>query len=523
MRPHALPIGTELGGYVLHGVLGAGASGTVYRATDAEGIRVALKLLHPEVAAGAEARTRLRREVAAQRRIRSPLVARVVDAELDQAEAFVVTELVEGETLDAAIAKQGPWPSDQLADLGERLVVAIEAVHQAGVVHRDIKPSNVMLRPDGSPVLIDFGIAQGDTSARLTGTGLVAGTPGFVAPELLRGDDPTPGSDRFAVAATLLRAATGRAPFGGGPVDAVLARVLEGAPDTGGLDQPIQQAFRAALSPVEASRLGLDDLVEALRSGQFEEALPPTAHLPGPAAAPTSVAFGGPVGDATQPLSPDGRRELLEPLPASGLPVYAPSAAGATQPGVPDVAPSPGFRDAIGLPPVGPPKCRLLVACLWVAAAVIGAGWPIPTGAVVLVLLILARTVWEAHAAQAERLRRRGPKRSDAARTAVATPWYLLRGLVGSLLPAGLGIAVAVGGYWLIKFAADPDTTRLLWLAGGAVAVGAAIGWWGPSAQETRDGARLALAWLLPTRVARVLVGVAALVGGGIGAWLLIL
>ncbi|MDR1800027.1 MAG: serine/threonine protein kinase, partial [Bifidobacteriaceae bacterium] len=427
MRPHALPTGTELGGYVLHGVLGTGASGTVYRATDAEGLPVALKLLHPEVAAGTDARIRLRREVTAQRSIRSPFVAKVVDAELDQAEAFVVTEQISGRTLEAAVAQGGAWSTDQLAELGDYLLQAVDAVHAAGVLHRDIKPANVMLREDGTPVLIDFGIAQDDTSARLTGTGQVVGTPGFVAAELLRGQNPTPATDRFAAAATLLRAATGRAPFGGGPIDAVLARVLEGSPDTAGLPEPIQQAFRAALSPVEASRLLLDALIRALQSGVFHEDLPPTAAFGGPAmplqplppaageaGAALPDRFGhtaeghrvapgpAPPADATQPFDPEGHRELLPPVWDESPGLFPPGAAGAPEglgppdrlgplgqpglaalpaagpdlgvPGLDDAAaqdlPGPAWRPLPSPDEVSPPKRRVLVACLRAAAAV---------------------------------------------------------------------------------------------------------------------------------------------------------
>ncbi|MDR3360266.1 MAG: serine/threonine protein kinase, partial [Bifidobacteriaceae bacterium] len=286
MQALTLPIGTELGGYVLAGVLGSGASGTVYRARDAEGLSVALKLLHPSVAGDPAARRRLAREVAAQRAIRSPFVAEVVDVELDGAEVFIVTELVEGISLSRDIVKNGPWPPSDLASLARDLDQALSAVHAAGVVHRDVKPSNVVLNRRGRPTLIDFGIAQEFASDRLTGTGMVAGTPGFVSPELLRGGDPTPGSDRWAAAALLLNAATGRQPFGSGAVEAVLTRVLDGRPDLAGLPEHVAAAFQSALDPTPERRLSLTELAVAIcpdplaPAGAEEEDLPPTAVAP---------------------------------------------------------------------------------------------------------------------------------------------------------------------------------------------------------------------------------------------------
>jgi hypothetical protein len=137
------------------------------------------------------------------------------------------------------------------------------------------------------------------------------------------------------------------------------------------------------------------------------------------------------------------------------------------------------------------------------------------------VALVLARTVWEAHQAQLERLRRRGPKRTDRARTALGLPWYLLRGAVGNLWAIGLGLAVGLGGYWLIRALAKPGAGALTVLAGVAIGIGTMLAWWGPSAWETRAGARRLLGWALPTPFARWLVGLAALTAAGLGIFLL--
>ncbi|NLF06019.1 MAG: serine/threonine protein kinase, partial [Actinomycetales bacterium] len=213
MERIGLAPGSEVGGYRILAPLGSGGMGAVYRAADGGGAEVALKLLHPHVGADPDARERLRREVAALQRLRHPAVAAVLDAEADSTEALIVTELVAGENLTDHVRAHGPLAVDELVSLADGLHDALSAVHTAGVVHRDLKPSNVILTSDG-PVLIDFGIAQGLDDARLTSTGIVLGTPGYLAPELLDGAEPTEDSDWWGWAAVLAFAATGREPFG---------------------------------------------------------------------------------------------------------------------------------------------------------------------------------------------------------------------------------------------------------------------------------------------------------------------
>ncbi|MBX9244470.1 serine/threonine protein kinase, partial [Actinotalea ferrariae] len=227
--------GTEIGGYRVLGPLGHGGMGAVYRAVDGDGTTVALKLLHPHLGADPDARERLRREVSNLQRVRHPGVARVLDAEIEADEAFVVTELVEGDDLAARVRSRGPLTPVELADLAERLRGAVAVVHEAGVLHRDLTPGNVMVT-DRGPVLIDFGIAQAVDDLRVTSTGLVMGTPGYLAPELLEGAAPSEDGDWWSWAALLALAATGRPPFGGPPLQAVLARARAGEPDLDGLD-----------------------------------------------------------------------------------------------------------------------------------------------------------------------------------------------------------------------------------------------------------------------------------------------
>jgi len=181
MERIGLEPGTEVGGYRIVSPLGAGAMGAVYRAVDGGGNVVAFKVLHAHVAADADMRARLGREIAALRRVDHPAVAHLLDAEPDASDMFIVTELVDGPTLEAEIADGGPLGPTDLYELADQLADALVAVHAAGVIHRDLKPSNVLVTPDG-PVLIDFGIAQSVDETRVTSAGFVVGTPGYLAP-----------------------------------------------------------------------------------------------------------------------------------------------------------------------------------------------------------------------------------------------------------------------------------------------------------------------------------------------------
>ena len=253
----------EVGGYRLLTRLGSGGMGTVYEALDAEDRSVALKLIHPHVAADPAARRRLAREVSLLHRIKGEGVARVLDAEVDGAEAFVVTELIEGPTLEEDVEAHGPFEPDELSGLAHGLADALAAIHAAGVVHRDLKPSNVMLSPAG-PVLIDFGIAQVADDVRLTQTGMVTGTPGYLDPEVISGAEPSPECDWWAWAAVLLFAATGRPPFGQGTMATVLQRVAGGHAQTDGAEESVGVALRSALDPTPERRLGHESVLDVL-------------------------------------------------------------------------------------------------------------------------------------------------------------------------------------------------------------------------------------------------------------------
>ncbi|MDY3094004.1 MAG: serine/threonine-protein kinase, partial [Schaalia hyovaginalis] len=226
--------GDEIGGYALVRRLGSGGAGTVWLAEDGGGSKVALKLVHPALAADEAARRRLEREAATVNSVRSDRVAHVVDIETEASQPFIATEFVEGPTL-ASLLAQGPLSPQAVAALAMDLARTVEAVHEARIVHRDIKPSNIICSLDG-PVLIDFGIAMTDGDEHFTRTGLVSGTAGYTAPELLRAQEADDASDWWAWTATLLAASTGRPPYGTGDVQGVIMRVLTGEADLAGVD-----------------------------------------------------------------------------------------------------------------------------------------------------------------------------------------------------------------------------------------------------------------------------------------------
>src|SRR3954468_16817396 len=149
----------RLGPYRLLSKLGQGGMGVVYRGVDGAGHEVAVKLLRPEMAGDSEFRRRLLREVETMRRIRSRYVAQVVDADLDGARPYIVTQYVAGHALDDTVRATGPLTGRLLVQVAAGLAEALIAIHAAGVVHRDLKPNNVML-VNGEPVVIDFGIAH---------------------------------------------------------------------------------------------------------------------------------------------------------------------------------------------------------------------------------------------------------------------------------------------------------------------------------------------------------------------------
>ncbi|WP_226873492.1 serine/threonine-protein kinase [Microbispora sitophila] len=247
----------EIGGCRLEGRLGAGGQGVVYLGRTAEGTPVAVKLLHEGWSGDEDARRRFAREIAAARRVAPFCVARVLDFDLDGPRPYVVSEYVEGPTLQRAGRRSGP----ALHRLAVATATALAAVHQAGIVHRDFKPANVLLGPDG-PRVVDFGVARhlGATTA----SGGIVGTPAYMAPEQIAGEPPTPAWDVFAWGCVMVFAATGRPPFGDDALPAVLNRVLTKEPDLGDLEEPLRSIVALALRKDPAQRPDILDITMRL-------------------------------------------------------------------------------------------------------------------------------------------------------------------------------------------------------------------------------------------------------------------
>jgi serine/threonine protein kinase len=253
----------RVGQYRLLQRLGEGGMGVVHLGLDPDGKAVAIKVLRPHIASDPDARIRLAREVATLRRVRHPQVAAVIDADVDGEVPYVVTTFVPGKPLDIHIRDHGPLPRGHVARIGAVLADALRTIHAAGVVHRDVKPANVMLL-DGDPILIDFGIAHVADESRITHTGLVMGTPGYLSPEIIGGEPVTAATDWWGWGATLAFAATGRPPFGTGPIEVVLERVRRGQSDIAGVDAGLRATLTAALSVDPMHRPSPERLVAGL-------------------------------------------------------------------------------------------------------------------------------------------------------------------------------------------------------------------------------------------------------------------
>ena len=253
----------ELGGYRLIEKLGSGGMGVVYLGMDAENNPVAVKVLHPNIANDETSRKRLAREVRTLRRIKHPRIASVLDAELESSQPFIVTDFVDGLTLSDDVKENGPFAEDELVHFGHGLLDALVAVHNAGVVHRDLKPANVMIM-DGEPMVIDFGIAQAADEVKVTVTGLVMGTPGYLSPEIVDGKPSSEKTDWWGWGATVAFAATGRNPYGTGSIETVIARVATGKANLEGCPERFKPLIMACLDPNPDRRPSGPQILEAL-------------------------------------------------------------------------------------------------------------------------------------------------------------------------------------------------------------------------------------------------------------------
>lgn len=304
-----------VGSYRLLRRLGAGGMGVVYLGVDRHGTRVALKLIRQELAGNPEFRSRFAREVAAAAMVRGNRTAALVDADAGADRPWLATVYVPGPSLQRRVGERGPLGCLDLARVGSAVADGLVSVHAVGVVHRDVKPSNILLSPDG-PQIIDFGIAYADGAGTLTVTGTAVGSPGFLAPEQVRGQTVTPATDIFALGVTLAYAGRGAPPFGSGPVDALLYRVVHEEPDLEGVPEQVVPLISACLSKDPRMRPSAEQVRERLaaiaRQREAERGTPARGLEATASTAAASVATKGPGGAARAdggPTAPAAPRE----------------------------------------------------------------------------------------------------------------------------------------------------------------------------------------------------------------------
>jgi len=490
--------------------------GVVHLARDPEDRLVAVKVLHPLGTEDPNARRRLSREVETMRRVRSPYVAEVLDADVTGEFPYIVTRYVAGPTLDEMVRNRGPLPGPGLRRLAHGTAEALAAIHAAGVVHRDLKPGNVMLAQD-RPIVIDFGIAQAGDATRLTQTGLVMGTPGYLAPEVIEGQPSSPASDVHGWGATMAFAATGHLPFGGGSYESVFYRIVSGRADLEGVPAPLVPLISAALARDPARRPSASWL-----SAQASALEPPPD---GPR--PTVVSTGSPfpaTGNAAPAIAKKSRKPASPPWPGDQLDRYKRQreqwrqdqelANRANYPGQPPQASQqatqqpqapqqsawppqasqrPQQSQAPWLPPgaqprgsqapgqfgpaARPPARPNTMAGLAVMIAAVALTVVLPVAGLVvsLAVITLLRAADRAQAALAVRRSVRGPRASDLLLVLITAPLTVARAVLVEALMAPLALiaaAVVYGGTVVVTHSTNMPRA-------GAYAAAAVVAWYG--------------------------------------------
>jgi serine/threonine-protein kinase len=209
-------VGDAVGPYRIEALLGEGGMGQVFRAAHGQtGARVALKLLRPELAGDQGLIRRLLREGRAARTVEHRHLVGLLDAGEADGQHFLALELVPGISVGDRLAAEGPLPLDDVVRIAAGVGAGLDALHGAGIVHRDVKPSNVLLDADGAARITDFGLAKGRDYSALTLPGQMLGTMDYLAPELIRGEEPSAASDVYAFGCLVYACVAGRPPFAG--------------------------------------------------------------------------------------------------------------------------------------------------------------------------------------------------------------------------------------------------------------------------------------------------------------------
>jgi len=461
--------------------------GVVHLAQGPDGKRVALKVLRPHIVGDREARERLAREVSSLQRISSPRIAEILDADPHGPVPFIVTRYVPGLSLYHHVDEEGPIAGADLLHFADALAEALQAVHAVGVLHRDIKPTNVLME-GRSPVLIDFGLARVAEDPRLTQTGWLLGTPGYLAPEILYGDDATVASDVHAWATTVAFAASGRPPYGKGPALAIMDRVRRGEHDLSGVPAPLDRLLRECLAEEPLDRPAVSELRSSIDELRQHAHL---ARLPEPELWTQPLA---PRADATPatvqiPITPVTEERTVQPTPVPPQPVQArPAEPNPVQPRPVKprpVQPSPSWP----LSPRTPSRAQVVLQLLGLGAltGALVAYAPYAGTALVAAVVLLLRTASVSRQRHARRRMVRGrPRWYDVPTTTLSLPGYLLLAFFGALT---LIVMAAFCGLGLFSLA---------YLLGQRVAVGmvmaglafAPVLWWGPGSNRVREMTR---------------------------------
>ncbi|MCG5214394.1 protein kinase [Streptosporangium sp. KLBMP 9127] len=296
--------------------------GVVHLAVDRQGREVAVKVLRAEVAGDDVARRRLAREVETMRRVRSEHIAEVVDADVTGHRPYIVTRYVAGQALDDVVKQDGPFDLAAVLKVAGGVASALAAVHAVGVIHRDLKPGNVLIL-DGEPVLIDFGIAQAVDATRLTQTGMFIGTPGYLAPEIIEGQEAGPEVDVHAWAGTMLFACSGQPPFGKGTLEMIFYNITAGRANVDAAPAPLQPLLRAAMQRDPAKRPSAAELAEQVarlmhRTGTRPRRPDEITTVPEMDAVSRSDSQSGSRPDSRSGNRPDSRSDSEAPTPAVG-------------------------------------------------------------------------------------------------------------------------------------------------------------------------------------------------------------
>jgi hypothetical protein len=512
----------RLGPYLLLERIGEGGMGVVHLARDSQGRAVAVKVLRPGMASDVDARRRLEREFETMRRVRSPFVAEVIDADVAGEMPYVVTRYVAGPTLDQLIRDRGPLRGQALERVAWGLAEGLAAVHAAGVVHRDLKPGNVVMA-GGSPVLIDFGIAHVPDATRITQAGMFMGTPGYLAPEVVEGQACGPSADVHSWASTVAFAATGRPPFGTGSYETIFYRILGGNPDLNGIPGKLMPLLTAALSRDPAARPSAVQLSEKCAAidltGPDEPfngyGRPLESTAPEVIGAVNGAALNGSAGPGTRVDGPairaggleaglrPGTRELPVSPPPAGWNLPRPGAGGPVNDSFADLLPPVSYsplpadlarrsQAVMAQPNRALPAARipaskasggqsnagyrralsLATMAIATAASVL---LPVAGVLVSLLVIVLLRAADLSHSALTKRRSARGTRPSDVPVMIIKSPWAVLRAVLGCLLLAPLAaitgaLAAAVT---IIAHHASPLP------AAGAYAAGAFVAFYG--------------------------------------------